>query len=239
MKKLLMLFITMYAMVISATIAQEKPDTRKQNTDTVALHPMAMKQCFLWHGAVCYSLLLQRKFSMALPMGSLLVGFTLLVAMMGEATPRITNLMPVLQSPLLSLHIVVIMIAYALLAFIMLNGVTAIILRYTTGDAQEEIEYLQCVSRIMLYPVIFLLAIGVFVGAVWANISWGRYWGWDPKEVWALITLLIYSFLLHTQSLPALRNPILFHIYAILAFLSVLITYFGVNFILGGMHSYA
>lgn len=185
------------------------------------------------------SLLLQRKFSMALPMGSLLVGFTLLVAMMGEATPRITNLMPVLQSPLLSLHVVVIMIAYALLAFIMLNGVTAIILRYTTGDAQEEIEYLQCVSRIMLYPAIFLLAIGVFVGAVWANISWGRYWGWDPKEVWALITLLIYSFLLHTQSLPALRNPILFHIYAILAFLSVLITYFGVNFILGGMHSYA
>jgi ABC-type transport system involved in cytochrome c biogenesis permease subunit len=84
-----------------------------------------------------------------------------------------------------------------------------------------------------------LLAAGIFIGAVWANISWGNYWSWDPKEVWALITLLVYAIPLHKTVWKAFRNPMFFHIYGILAFLSVLITYFGVNFLLGGMHSYA
>ena len=180
-----------------------------------------------------------RRFRMALPFGYLLCGFTLLVAMMGEASPRITQLMPVLQSPLLSIHVVVIMIAYSLLAFAMLNGVTALILHYTKRDSRAEVEYLQVVSRILLYPAVFLLAIGIFVGAVWANVSWGRYWGWDPKEVWALITMLVYSAALHSGSLSRFRQPIFFHSFMVLAFLTVLITYFGVNFLLGGMHSYA
>ncbi|MBF1071258.1 MAG: cytochrome c biogenesis protein CcsA, partial [Prevotellaceae bacterium] len=80
---------------------------------------------------------------------------------------------------------------------------------------------------------------GIFIGAIWANVSWGRYWGWDPKEVWALITMLIYSFALHPGLLPVLRRPRPFHWFVLLAFLSVLFTYFGVNFLLGGMHSYA
>ena len=180
-----------------------------------------------------------QKFRIALPFGYLLCGFTLLVAMMGEASPRITQLMPVLQSPLLSIHVVVIMIAYSLLAFAMLNGVTAVILRYTRSDYKAEVEYLQVVSNILLYPAVFLLAIGIFVGAVWANISWGRYWGWDPKEVWALITMMTYATALHTSSLGKFRNPMFFHAFMIIAFLTVLITYFGVNFLLGGMHSYA
>ena len=83
------------------------------------------------------------------------------------------------------------------------------------------------------------LTAGIFIGAVWANVSWGRYWGWDPKEVWALITMLIYSLGIHQGSLKWFRNPKNFHIFCILAFLSVLITYFGVNFLLGGLHSYA
>ena len=91
----------------------------------------------------------------------------------------------------------------------------------------------------MLYPAVFLLTAGIFIGAVWANVSWGRYWGWDPKEVWALITMLVYSFGLHAGSIKWFRKPMNFHIFCILAFLCVLITYFGVNFILGGMHSYA
>jgi ABC-type transport system involved in cytochrome c biogenesis permease subunit len=131
------------------------------------------------------------------------------------------------------------MIAYSLLAFAMLNGVTAVILRYTKSNYEAEVEYLQVVSNILLYPAIFLLAIGIFVGAVWANISWGRYWGWDPKEVWALITMLVYSAALHTSSLGWFRRPMFFHTFMIAAFLTVLITYFGVNFLLGGMHSYA
>ena len=183
--------------------------------------------------------LLQRKFAMLLPFGFLLCGLTLMVSMLGESNPQITQLMPVLQSPLLSIHVVVIMIAYSLLAFIMLNGVTAVILHQSQKECKEQIERLQIISQIILYPAIFLLAIGIFIGAVWANVSWGRYWGWDPKEVWALITMLVYALALHTRSLPWFHRTMFFHVFCITAFITVLITYFGVNFLLGGMHSYA
>ena len=121
----------------------------------------------------------------------------------------------------------------------MMNGVTAFVVRYSGTKREGVVEYLQLVSRVMLYPAIFLLAIGIFIGAVWANVSWGRYWGWDPKEVWALITMLVYAAALHPVSLPWLRKAMVFHLFCIVAFLTVLITYFGVNFFLGGMHSYA
>lgn len=183
--------------------------------------------------------LLQRKFAMLLPFGFLLCGLTLMVSMLGESNPQITQLMPVLQSPLLSIHVVAIMIAYSLLAFIMLNGVTAVILHQSQKECKEQIERLQIISQIILYPAIFLLAIGIFIGAVWANVSWGRYWGWDPKEVWALITMLVYALALHPRSLPWFHRTMFFHVFCITAFITVLITYFGVNFLLGGMHSYA
>ena len=183
--------------------------------------------------------LLQRKFAMLLPFGFLLCGLTLMVSMLGESNPQITQLMPVLQSPLLSIHVVVIMIAYSLLAFIMLNGVTAVILHQSQKECKEQIERLQIISQIILYPAIFLLAIGIFIGAVWANVSWGRYWGWDPKEVWALITMLVYALALHPRSLPWFHRTMFFHVFCITAFITVLITYFGVDFLLGGMHSYA
>ena len=183
--------------------------------------------------------LLQRKFAMLLPFGFLLCGLTLMVSMLGESNPQITQLKPVLQSPLLSIHVVVIMIAYSLLAFIMLNGVTAVILHQSQKECKEQIERLQIISQIILYPAIFLLAIGIFIGAVWANVSWGRYWGWDPKEVWALITMLVYALALHPRSLPWFHRTMFFHVFCITAFITVLITYFGVNFLLGGMHSYA
>ena len=183
--------------------------------------------------------LLQRKFAMLLPFGFLLCGLTLMVSMLGESNPQITQLMPVLQSPLLSIHVVVIMIAYSLLAFIMLNGVTAVILHQSQKECKEQIERLQIISQIILYPAIFLLAIGIFIGAVWANVSWGRYWGWDPKEVWALITMLVYALALHPRSLPWFHRTMFFHVFCITAFITVLITYFGVNFLFGGMHSYA
>ena len=83
------------------------------------------------------------------------------------------------------------------------------------------------------------LGIGIFVGAIWANVSWGEYWGWDPKEVWALITFMIYAVALHPKTLPALRRPMAFHVFMIVAFLTIIMTYFGVNYVLGGMHSYA
>lgn len=184
---------------------------------------------------VAFTLMLSRRSMLALPFGILTAGLALMVASFGESNPQITQLMPVLASPLLSIHVAVIMIAYSLLAFLMLGGVMALVLRRDP----VVVERLHVIGQIILYPAVFLLTTGVFIGAIWANVSWGSYWSWDPKEVWALITLIIYALPLHGQSLPMFRKPMFFHSYSIIAFLSVLITYFGVNFILGGMHSYA
>ena len=185
------------------------------------------------------TLLMMRKYEMALPAGLLMTGFVLLVQMISGSNPPITHLMPVLTSPLLSLHVTVIMIAYALLFFVMLNGISAVIVRFTQPANKAYLERSQGISTLLLYPAVALLAVGIFIGAVWANISWGNYWSWDPKEVWALITLLIYAAPLHNTIWKSFRSPMFFHVYGILAFLSVIITYFGVNIILGGMHSYA
>lgn len=180
--------------------------------------------------------------ALLLPAGWLVAGMTLMVSMMSASNPQITNLMPVLQSPLLTIHVAVIMIAYCLLAFIMLNSIVGIISdrHIAKSDSQSPLPTpTMRLSLLLLYPAIFCLTVGIFIGAVWANISWGRYWGWDPKEVWALITMLVYAFPLHSQSLKIFRKPLFFHLYMLIAFLSVLFTYFGVNFILGGLHSYA
>ena len=199
---------------------------------------------FLALCAAILGLALSRRHPLAVSCGLLLTGFALLVAMMGGANPSITHLMPVLDSPLLSIHVAVIMTSYALLAFIALNGFAALglvggakLLKRPTDS--EHLQRLQLVSTVMLYPAVFLLATGIFVGAVWANVSWGTYWSWDPKEVWALITLLVYAMPLHSRVLAKFNNPVFFHVYMAVAFLSVLFTYFGVNFLLGGLHSYA
>ena len=179
--------------------------------------------------------LLQRRFPFMLPFGFLLSGFALLVSYLGQMNPQITPLMPVLVSPWLSIHVSLIMMSYALFAFIMLNGILTLCYR----RQGERVAQLTILSRLLLYPAVFFLGAGIFLGAVWANVSWGRYWAWDPKEVWALITFLVYGAAFHSQSLPVFRKPLFFHIYMVVAFLTVLMTYFGVNYILGGMHSYA
>ena len=160
----------------------------------------------------------------------LAMGFCQLVAMMSGSNPPITHLMPVLNSPLLTLHVTVIMIAYALFFFVMLSGMAALFL----PDHRKRLERS---NLLMLYPAEALLAVGIIIGAVWANISWGNYWSWDPKEVWALITLIVYLYPLY---LARKENHSLFafHLYCVLAILSVAITYFGVNLLLGGLHSY-
>lgn len=144
-------------------------------------------------------------------------------------------LLPVLRSPFFSLHISTIVTAYALLLAIMVVGVIAVVKPKNT----ERLEKLKTLSTTMLYPAVALLAIGIFIGAVWANVSWGNYWSWDPKEVWALITLLVYAAPLHGKIWKTFQKPLFFHIYCILAILSVLITYFGVNLFLGGVHAYS
>lgn len=144
-------------------------------------------------------------------------------------------LLPVLRSPFFSLHISTIVTAYALLFAIMVVGVIAVVKPKNT----ERLEKLKTLSTTMLYPAVALLAIGIFIGAVWANVSWGNYWSWDPKEVWALITLLVYAAPLHEKLWKSFQKPVFFHVYCILAILSVLITYFGVNMFLGGVHAYS
>ena len=143
-------------------------------------------------------------------------------------------LLPVLRSPFFSLHISTIVTAYALLLGLVVVGIIALL----KPKDQARMERLKALSTSMLYPAVALLAIGIFVGAVWANVSWGNYWSWDPKEVWALITLLIYAAPLHERLLKTFQRPLFYHIYCILAFMSVVITYFGVNLILGGVHAY-
>ena len=148
-------------------------------------------------------------------------------------------LMPVLRSPLFPLHVSVIMISYILLAFVMVNGFRAMLL--TRNKTEHKVKALRLMrsSQLMLVPALFLLIAGIFIGAVWANVSWGRYWGWDSKEVWALITMMFYSLPLHQQSLRWFAQPRHFHSYCAFAFLIVLMTYFGVNYFLSGLHSYA
>lgn len=194
---------------------------------------------FLALSILVLAVLLHRRFPFTITFGFLLAGFTLLVSYLGQMNPQITPLMPVLASPLLSAHVSVIMVAYALLAFNLFNGILALIQIHRYGEADERVAQLTVLSRLLLYPATFFLGAGIFLGAVWANVSWGSYWSWDPKEVWALITFLIYGAAFHQQSLPWLRRPRWFHLFMILAFLSILMTYFGVNYVLGGMHSYA
>ena len=159
------------------------------------------------------------------------MGFCLLVAMISGSNPPVTNLMPVLESPLLALHVTVVMAAYALFFFVAMVCLAGLVVQ---RDAQR-CERFHRLGLLLLYPAELLLAAGIVIGALWANISWGNYWSWDPKEVWALITLLVYALPLHPVML---RTPRAFHLYCALAFLSVLVTYFGVNLLLGGMHAY-
>jgi ABC-type transport system involved in cytochrome c biogenesis permease subunit len=140
--------------------------------------------------------------------------------------------MPVLSSPLLSLHVSTIMMAYALLSITAACGIYGII-------AKKKADEMYQLSLMLLYPAQMLLSAGIFIGAIWANVSWGRYWGWDPKEVWALITMMVYAMPLHRASFPWFRQSRNYHLYMLMAFLTILMTYFGVNFFLGGMHSYA
>lgn len=188
------------------------------------------------------SLTVYKRFRITLAFGFLLSGLLLLVSHISQMNPQISHIMPVLSSPLLSIHVSVIMMSFALLSFTFVCGLAAIAIRLTKRGRNannSRIKALQVLSQLFLYPAIAALGIGIFIGAVWANISWGTYWNWDPKEVWALITFMVYAIALHTRIAPALKRPMTYHIFMAAAFLTIIMTYFGVNYLLGGMHSYA
>ena len=178
------------------------------------------------------SILMQLRIRIVMVFGFLISGFFLLVSHINQMDPAIGQMMPVLNSPLLSIHVSIIMMSYALLSLTFICGIMGIFMR-------SHGEELQALSRIFLYPALTTMGFGIFIGAIWANVSWGNYWSWDSKETWALITFMIYAVVVHTQSLPVFRKPLVYHIYITLAFLSIAMTYFGVNYFLTGMHSYA
>ena len=161
----------------------------------------------------------------------------LAIVMTRVVTPK-PPLQPVLQTPLLGIHVSVIMLAYTLFAVIMVNGILGLCL-------PQKREQLMALSQLLLYPALFCLTAGIFIGAVWANMSWGRYWGWDPKETWALITMLVYALLLHFPwfqrkfKISTVKSKIIYHVFCVVDFALVLFTYFGVSYLLGGLHSYA
>ena len=189
---------------------------------------------FMAWAVMLVTLFMQRRYPVMLTFGFLMSGFFLLVSHISQMDPQISHLMPVLNSPLLSLHVSVIMMSFALLSLTFICGVAGLL-----AHGRPLALVTRHLSLLFLYPALTCLGIGIFVGAIWANVSWGTYWSWDPKEVWALITFMVYAVAVHDRSLPFLRSTTHYHLYCVLAFLTILMTYFGVNYFLGGMHSYA
>jgi len=180
----------------------------------------------------------------ALALTSILAALSLLVAGMSNMNPEITNLVPVLKSVWLTIHVAVIMAGYGFLGLASIMGLLNVVVYAFLNPANktrlaEVILQVTRVNHLTLIVGLYFMTAGVFLGGVWANESWGRYWGWDPKETWALITVLVYAFVSHMHKVPGLRGRFAFNLAAFISYSSVLMTYFGVNYFLGGMHSYA
>ena len=159
----------------------------------------------------------------------------MLGSVLSDSVSPLSSLPPILRSPLLSVHVVLVMVSYTLLFCIALLSVRCLL----HGCTPATLTRLTALSRLLLYPAVSFLASGIIAGAVWANISWGTYWLWDAKETWALLTLMVYLAPFHIHSLDSDSSPRLYHIYVLVAFLVVLATYFGASYFLPGMHSYA
>ncbi|HPT22059.1 MAG TPA: cytochrome c biogenesis protein CcsA, partial [Bacteroidales bacterium] len=156
----------------------------------------------------------------------------------------ITNLVPVLKSYWLTMHVSVITGSYGFLGLGAILGLITMILLLLSNDKNRDrisntIDELTVINYKSLTLGLYFLTIGTFLGAVWANESWGRYWGWDPKETWSLITILLYSIVIHSRMIPGMKDIYIFNLLSLFAFSSVLMTYFGVNYYLSGLHSYA
>ncbi|MBW8360711.1 MAG: cytochrome c biogenesis protein CcsA [Kaistella sp.] len=178
-------------------------------------------------------------------------GFMVAVIMMGFAhggsalDPQITPLVPVLKSYWLIIHVAIITSSYGFFALSMIIAVITLVFYIISGKKLYKIHHdttikeLTIVSEMSLTIGLFTLTVGNFLGGIWANESWGRYWSWDPKETWAFISIMVYAFVLHMRLVPGLRSRWSFHVAAMFAFCSMVMTYFGVNYYLSGLHSYA
>ncbi|MFP4621776.1 MAG: cytochrome c biogenesis protein, partial [Bacteroidales bacterium] len=158
--------------------------------------------------------------------------------------PEITNLVPVLKSYWLTLHVSVITSSYGFLGMSAILGLIVMVLYAIVSDDKHDrildtIKDLTIINYKSMILGLYLLTIGTFLGAIWANEAWGRYWGWDPKETWSLITIIVYSFVVHSRHIPGFNSLFAYNVLSLFGFSSVLMTYFGVNYYLTGLHSYA
>lgn len=184
-----------------------------------------------------------RRSWMTLSLAAFFAGVILLVSTLNWMDPEITPLVPVLKSPWLLVHVAVITGSYGFFGIGFLLGlISMIIMIFRNGNnakrLDSQISELVTINEMALTIGVVLLTAGTFLGAVWANESWGRYWGWDPKETWALITMIVYAFVLHARFIPRLRSPYAFSLMSVVGLAAVLMTFFGVNYYLSGMHSY-
>ena len=191
-----------------------------------------------------FGLAFGRKSDLTIASTAFVTAMILMIAHWNWMDPAIANLQPVLNSYWLMIHVAVIVASYGPFTLGMILGVVALILMIFTTKSNKikmdlNIKELTVINEMALTVGLVMLTIGNFLGGMWANESWGRYWGWDPKETWALISIMIYAFVIHMRLIPGLRGSWFFNLMSIVAFSSILMTYFGVNFYLAGLHSYA
>ncbi len=191
-----------------------------------------------------FSLAFDRKSKLTVASGTFVASMILMIAHWSWMDPAIANLQPVLDSYWLMIHVAVIVGSYGPFTLAMILGLVSLFLMvFTTKKNKEKmdlnIKEITYINEMALTIGLIMLTIGNFLGGQWANESWGRYWGWDPKETWALISIMIYAFVIHARFVPALRGKWIYNLMSVLAFYSIMMTYFGVNFYLSGLHSYA
>lgn len=199
---------------------------------------------YIGWATILAGIIFSKKARITLPVTAVLAFLILHVAHLSWMDPEITNLVPVLKSIWLVIHVAIITASYGFLALgALLALVNLILMNFQTSQnvytINTQINRLTAVIEMTLIIGLYMLTIGTFLGGVWANESWGRYWGWDPKEAWALITVLIYAFIAHMRIIPGLKGIFIFNLIALFGFSSVIMTYFGVNYYLSGLHSYA
>ncbi len=185
-----------------------------------------------------------RKSLMTVAATAILSSLLLMVAALNWLDPEITNLVPVLDSYWLIIHVAIITASYGFLALGALLGFLNLILMVIQSSTNKSriaasLKELTFINEMSITTGLFMLSVGTFLGGIWANESWGRYWGWDPKETWALASMLIYIFVLHMRFIPKIKGIFAFNLASIVAYSSIIMTYFGVNFYLSGLHSYA
>ena len=199
---------------------------------------------FVSWGLMLFGLIFFRNSDFTLPLASIFAGTLLFVSYLDWLSPEITNLMPVLKSYWLKIHVATIISSYAPLALSALLGLMAQVMIIFRNKSNYKllnlkIKELSYINEMSMTLGLFILSIGTFLGGIWANESWGRYWAWDPKETWALISIIVYAIVLHMRLIPKLNNDLVVNTASTFAFFSIVMTSFGVNYYLTGLHSYA